>query len=353
MTHRNGTLTAMAAALLAALALGALPACKPAPAVVTSPWPVAMKERTAAKPPVPPRWPLTGLDAPDATAITRRVISVKIENNPAAKPQVGLDQADVVYESLAEGGITRFNAIFHSNQPAYLLGPVRSARLSDLDIVPQYGAMFSFAGANNVVYTKIRSAGLQELAENGGSTDCYERLKTRKAPHNLFIDLAKARTVGAAAKWPTTQTVRPFSFLRRSAEATPPVTIINIPFSDQAKAKWQYDPGTNLYLRWDRGTPHTDGETKKQLTARNVVVMWTKTTTTAKRDVAGSPTLDIELAGKGKATVFRDGVKIEGEWSAGADAPPEFHDADGTVIKLGTGNTWFQVIPTNQTITWQ
>lgn len=342
----------LAAAVSVAMVLAALPACKPRSAEVTSPWPVATSERTVAKPPVPPRWPLTGLDAPSAEETARRVISVKIENNPAAKPQVGLDQADVVYESLAEGGITRFNAIFHSKQPSYLLGPVRSARLSDLDIVPQYGAMFAFAGANGIVYAKILAAGLQELAETGGK-DAYTRVSGRKIPHNLFIDLAEARAVGKAKGWPVTQGIRPFAFDKRSPEGTPTVTVISVPFSETAKARWQYEPATRRYLRWDRGKPHVDGQTKQQYSARNVVVMWAKTTTTSKVDAAGSPTLDIDLSGKGRATVFRDGMKIEGEWQASADSPPEFRAPDGSAVKLAPGSTWFQVIPTSQNISWQ
>ena len=88
-------------------------------------WPEADTERTVAKPAEPPRWPLTGLEAPSAEAITQRVVSVKIENSAEARPQTNLQLADVVYESVTEGGITRFNAIFHSQAPE-VVGPVRS-----------------------------------------------------------------------------------------------------------------------------------------------------------------------------------------------------------------------------------
>lgn len=340
----------LASAPMAALVLLALAACTPTPAALTSPWPVATAERGVPKPPVPPRWPLTGHDAASEEVVRRRVVSVKIENSPDSKPQVGLDRADVVYESLAEGGITRFNAIFHSNAPDYLVGPVRSARLSDLHIVPQYGALFVFSGANAMVDSKVNAAGLENLSEDTGVAACYTRVLSRRAPHNLFVDIDDARSVAASKGWPTSRTVSPLAFGRGSAEETPHVGVIGVPFSDQAKARWQYDDANGVYLRWDRGKPHTDGETGKQLSAKNVVVIWAKTTTTGKRDVAGSPTLDIDLSGKGRATLFSDGVKTEGEWMAGKDAPPVLRKADGSSIKLAPGNTWFQVIPTNANI---
>jgi len=114
---------------------------------VVSNWPGATGERPAPKPAEPLVWPLTGLTAPSSEAISSRVVSVKIENSREARPQAALQSADVVYESVTEGGITRFNALFHSQAPT-TVGPVRSARLSDTDIVPQYKALFCFSGAS-------------------------------------------------------------------------------------------------------------------------------------------------------------------------------------------------------------
>ena len=137
MTRRMLVMT-----LTVILAMTALTGCKKQAEVVAS-WPAADSERSVVKPAEPPRWPLTGLEAPSAEAVTQRVVSVKIENSPEARPQTNLQLADVVYESVTEGGITRFNAIFHSQSPD-LIGPVRSARLSDTYIVPQYHALFGF-----------------------------------------------------------------------------------------------------------------------------------------------------------------------------------------------------------------
>jgi hypothetical protein len=131
----------IAIALSALLALPILGGCT-APKVIESLWPAAASERSVPRPPGTIRWPLTGLPAPSAEAITVRVVSVKIENSPAARPQTGLDMADVVYEMISEGGITRFHALFQSQVPK-VVGPVRSCRPPDLYLVPQYNSLLA------------------------------------------------------------------------------------------------------------------------------------------------------------------------------------------------------------------
>ncbi len=324
------------------------PGCRAA-VEVTSPWPVAEGERVVPKPPVPPRWPLTGLDAPSEPAVLRRVVSVKIENSPAARPQSGLAAADVVYESLAEGGITRFNALFHSQAPSSA-GPVRSARLSDLHIVPQYGALFVFSGASGSVNSRIRAAGLPNLSQDAGVSKGYTRVRNRRAPHNLYIDVAVAREVGVERGHDAERPIRALAFDRSVLPTMTQVVGISVPFSPASRASWAWDAPSRTYLRSDNGKPSTDAVTGARLAARNVVVMWAKTTEVEKRDVTGSPTLDISLSGTGRVTVFRDGLRFDGMWIAEKGAPPQFKAEDGTAIKLRPGNTWVQVIPTTANI---
>lgn len=326
----------------------AVSACGASTPALTSPWPAADAERVVPKPPVPPRWPLTGLDAPSADAMTSRVICVKIENSAASKPQTGLDQADVVYESLAEGGITRFNAIFQSRKPAQT-GPVRSARLSDSHIVPQYDGVLVYSGAAGYVTSRLRSAGVPLLDEDGAATS-LERISGKKAPHNLYLDVTKVHADAAARGYKTTTALRSFTFDLSATLPTPTVSGITIPFSDSSKASWRWDPATRTYLRTDNGKPHTDAVTGKQLSARNVCVLWAKTSATGERDTHGSSTYDIALTGSGRATVFRDGAKFDCTWSAEKGAPPQFKTEDGSVVKLRPGNTWMQVIPISGTI---
>ncbi|MCX8008041.1 MAG: DUF3048 domain-containing protein [Coriobacteriia bacterium] len=337
------------AMLITGVLVAAAAGCAASPSHVVSLWPKVDRERSVPKPPEPPRWPLTGEEAPSAEAVLRRVVSVKIENSPAARPQTNLSLADVVYESVAEGGITRFNALFHSKDPE-VVGPVRSARLSDLYIVPQYRALFVFSGASASVNARVRSAISENLSQDAGVSYPYFRSKDRSAPHNLYAVLAKVREEARRRSMPQTMTVEGLLFDRRAVEATPTITEIFIPFSPANKVTWTYDAATRTYLRVNNGAKHMDKGTGKQIAARNVVVIRAKHIPTS-RDVVGSTTYEIVLEGSGVCTVFRDGQRFEGTWTATKDAPPRFVGEDGKPILLAPGNTWIQVIQPSIDIT--
>lgn len=323
------------------------------PVELTSPWPVADSERVMPKPSAPALWPLTGMPAasPDTPANTR-IVSVKIENSPQARPQSGIQSADLVYESITEGGITRFNCLFHSTDPGEV-GPVRSARLSDTDIVPQYDALFAFSGASGSVNAAVKAAGLQNLSQDVGVTYGYRRSKDHAAPHNLYLTLAKAREEGVKRGYPAIQVLRPLQFDKRSAESSITVNKITVPFSDSNVTEWTYDVAAGRYLRVNNGRVHEDALTDGQVHARNVVVLWAKMSAVSKRDVAGSQTYDIELVGSNRCSVFRDGTRFDGTWEAAKGKPPVFTAEDGAAIRLAPGNTWFQVVPSSVNITMQ
>ena len=145
---------------------------------------------------------------------------------------------------------------------------------------------------------------------------------------------------------------RSFQFARGSRDATVQVTSVSIPFSQANRAGWTYDADEGVYLRTTNGSVHNDAETGEQARAKNVVVMWAKYTV-ASRDKVGSVTYDIGLTGEGRATVFVNGQKYDGTWSTDGSNPPRFTDESGQPIKLGVGNTWFQVIPTDVNITFE
>jgi hypothetical protein len=345
---RLRTLVATATVALAVTSL--LTGCQPKrPAEVTSAWPIATSERAVPRPPEPVLWPLSGLVAPDADAIMRRPLSVKIENSPVARPQTGLSSADVVYESVAEGGITRFNAIFQSQMPK-VLGPVRSARLSDLWIVPQYHALFVFSGASYQVNKEVRSARLPNLSQDAGVSNPYYRSSARAAPHNLYLNTSRAYAEAARRGMPVTDDVPRLQFSPRIAAQATTITVVSIPFSYANKVVWTYRPESKKYLRVNDGKRHMDDANGKQIAASNVVVLWARYLS-ASRDKLGSTTYDINLGGSGRASVFRNGERFDGTWTADNTAPPRFTAANGTPIKLAPGNTWFQVIPLNVSIT--
>ena len=325
--------------MLTALAMIALFAgCSAEEPAVTSPWPQATAERTIEKPPPPPIWPLTGMDAPDSQSVVgRRIVSVKIDNSPVARPQSGLQTADIVYESITEGGITRFNCLFQSQIPE-TVGPVRSARLSDIGLVPQYDALFVFSGASGKVNAAVRAAGLQNLSQDVGVSYGYSRSSARRAPHNLYIDLNKIREEGVRRGHPAQQSVPRVAFAGSVPATGIPAVAIGIPFSPANRADWTYDASRRVYLRNNNGAVHKDALTGEQIHAKNVVVMWAKTTP------ASAGTYDIQLVGSNRVSVFRDGIRIDGTWQADKNAPARFTAADGSVIPLAPGNTWIQVV---------
>jgi len=313
------------------------------PELVTA-WPVATTERVVPEPPVPPRWPYTGKDAPSEKAVNRRVMSIKIENSNPARPQIGLNSADVVYETVVEGGITRYNCIFHSKVPKQV-GPVRSARLSDQWIVPQYDGILFFSGRSHDVGVVLKNKDIPSL-EHGRIPAAYFRVSNRNAPHNLLIDTKKAMSEAKRKDFRVTSESKPLSFDRRSVDTTPNVERVDIPFSMANKVYWKYDEDSKKWKRWNNGAVHRDAATGKQVNADNVVVMWA-TYTQATRDKHGGMTWDIDMGGEGKVAVFKDGRRYNGTWKADRTTPPTFWDENGDEIKLKAGRTWFQVVPTD------
>jgi hypothetical protein len=339
---------AIACSLAALLMLAAIGGCT-APKTIESAWPTAKAERSVPRPAGSVRWPLTGLPAPSPEAITVRVVSVKIENSTAARPQTGLDRADIVYETVTEGGITRFNALFQSQTPP-TVGPVRSARPSDFSIVPQYMALFAHCGGDAAVRTELKNRSLFDDMDQFFNPGPYRRDKGRPAPHNLYLSIAKLRVAAVQNRgYEPTATVTGLAFAKASAPATPTITQVTVPFSSSNVVTWKFSAGTGAYARAINGKSHVDKASGKQYTARNVVILWALVQKYAAAGTA-SQVLEIQLTGSGRATVFRDGQRVDGTWRASATAPPVLRDGSGAVIELAQGNTWFQVIANDQNI---
>lgn len=342
-TTRTRLISTVLALTALAAAVALLGGCKSkVPVTVTSAWPTAEKERTVSEPQDAARWPFTGLEALDASAVSRRPLSVKIENSPAARPQFNLSSADIVYESVTEGGITRFNAIFHSTLPN-TVGPVRSARLSDIWIVPQYDALFAFSGASSSVNGAVRRAQLPNLSQDIGVSKPYSRNPQRRSPHNLMLDPAKAYEEAETRKMRTTSTLTPMQY-GRARDTSETATSATIVFSTANTSVWQYDETSGEYLRSNNGAAHMDAATGEQLSADNVVVLWAKHSMTRGRDSTGATTYDITLGGEGRVTILRDGKRYNGTWIADETTAPRFKDGSGQPIKLKPGRTWVQVI---------
>jgi len=294
-----------------------------------------------------PMLPLSGIEVEEGDPLlNQKPLSVKIENTPESRPALGITLADVVYETITEGGITRFNALFHSQMPE-AAGSVRSARNSDLSIVPQYEALFVFSGTNSLVWAGIPGT-ISSLIEEGTAGKALYRIGHKSAPHNLYLntELAFARFEERGC-YLTTQWPRGLMFGDIDASGfgdRDDAIEVFVPFSGSAfDVTWTYDPDRGRYLRYIRGAAQNDeGYGQEQIVADNIIML--SIPYVPAPDVPGKgQTYNMDFNGSGSAIIFRDGVRIDCTWETDGTHPPHFKDASGEYILLKPGKTWFQV----------
>ena len=280
--------------------------------------------------------PLTGL--PGAN---NPVVAVKVDN-VANGPQSGLNQADVVYVELVEGGLTRLVPIFASQQPTKV-GPVRSARLTDIQLLAQYGKVaFTFSGGAAEVISAIRSANVRFDAYNS-YPDVYTMDPGREAPYRFLLDVAAlaAKAPGVVAK--------DVGFRFGAAPASPatgPIAAASVTArigTTRIGADW--DAATKTWLLSRDGGPLvlTDGS---RVSTTNVLVQFVSVTSTDVSDVNGVHSPLSTTVGTGPAALFRDGVRYDGTWSRkNAAAPTTWTSTAGTPLTLAPGRTWVLLAP--------
>ncbi len=319
------------------------------------------KDASSKKAPGPPRSSLTGLVVADASVLKRPVLAIKVENSRPARPQSGLQYADIVYEELAEGGITRFVALYQS-QDAKLVGPVRSARLVDADILLEYNAMLAYSGAHHVVQDYLKKSGIVLLSHGKIGAPVFYRSKNRFAPHNLYTSttgLWRAKDASLGEPPPTDL----FRFVEQppllpspppsgsTVEPSPSSVSrgpsLAIPFSGQQTSIWKYDTTLDRYLRWQGSRKHVldDGG---QVQARNVLVLFVRVGETRIVDAAGHNSPDVVVIGSGTLRLYRNGLRIDGRWSRnGPEGRTKMTDLQGRPLALAPGPTWVELVPTD------
>jgi len=255
------------------------------------------------------------------------VLAVKVENTAAARPQVGLSQADIVFVQEVEGAQTRLVAVYHSRLPSRL-GPVRSARTTDAQLLPMFGKpALVYSGANRRVQRTLDRASLVPALR-------LTRDRRRVAPHNVFVDL---REVARTEKPGPARSIGWTFAAKASQRGRPADTVTSKVGNDTfgfAYAKGRYT------VTW-RGARYVDGDNDAVTQADNVVVMRVRNVPDGNRDVLGSASVLSETVGRGKMTLYRDGVTIDGTWSRAESAEPmRFTDAAGQDIALKPGQTW-------------
>lgn len=306
-----------------------------------------------------------------------RPLGVMIENHEDARPQSGISFADVVYEAVAEGGITRFLSVFYC-QDAGIVGPVRSARTYFLDFISEYG--------NSPLYAHVGGANQPGPADALGQIDDYgwtgyndlnqfsigfptfwrdyDRLgHTAATEHTMYSSteklwaLAKTRGLTNVDKkgqsWDGNFVKYNFKDDAKETQRGKAQTV-HLEFWDTTPnyfVDWKFDPVLNLYKRFTGGKVHIDNNTKNQLTAKNLVVLF-MTERSANDGYPGNVHLLYGTKGRGKAVFFMDGKRVNGTWEKDKrTARTLLFDENGNEIKFDRGVIWFSIMPTDGVLT--
>ncbi len=345
----------------------------PAPSITplptSTPVPTWTPEPTLTPTPSDPVNPFTGLSITKEEAAHIPIL-IKVSNSPEVRPQTGLGLADVVMEHYAEGGITRYTALYLTNLPEKV-GSVRSCRLIDIELVVIFGAgevcsgtsggvrqllkqSVSWDGSGGVISKTvwmISDLGTFECRQQRGCKLPMFRTPDKLPPHNLYANAQNAlKELQARGKnYPTlfnswTFSPQPSSDGRATSQITIPYTA--------GFVTWKYDPSTRTWLRSIAGWPHVEKLTGKQLAASNVVVVYVNhVNTLIVEDVGGAHSIQIQLWGDGPISLFRDGQILRGRWQRQGNALGlSFVDERGHPLPLKPGVTWIEFVPLNMVV---
>ena len=330
----------------------------------------------SSRPPCTTCWPLNG--APLAAGqpnVHRRSLNVRIDNAPAARPHSGTSQADVIFETLVEAGITRYEAIFHSQDPA-TIGSIRSARLSDREITPMVRGALAYSGATieETRYIQEDAAAGKYIDLNANYPCCSNAYYRRGAddagnqrvsPYNLYASSASLRQATNAAGGGAPVDVPSWGFLDSvnhigwagGMYGSGFASALRIPYEHSNGVRYAYDSATRTYARWQydpnlgREVREVDAAGNVAIAPRNIVVVFTDVWGTAIiEDSYGSTGVNIRTTGTGAVSIFRDGRRQDGTWSRATLTDAwTFTSRYGERILLSPGQTWVHMIPS----TWQ
>ncbi|WP_029289849.1 DUF3048 domain-containing protein [Cellulomonas sp. HZM] len=339
-------------ALLSAGALATLTACSGSPdpgpstaAPVTAGPSIDADKTPAPTPSVEPVWPLTGV-AVKGDVVNRAALAVKIENTSMARPQTGLDEADVVWETVVEFQVSRFIAVFHSKVPDEV-GPIRSVRPMDPIILAPMHGLLAFSGGQAGILPLIPKNGIQPLSNDRGTPGMY-RTHDRAAPHNVY---GTPKTFWKSANEDHQDSPgEQFLFAREADQATAVMsgssaTKLTYHLSAAANPQWSWDGDANKWLR-SEGTAPATARNGKRLSATNVVTIVAAHPDSGFNAQGGAPVPTYKLVGHGTGLIATGGKTIKVEWKKAAnDQPLRLFLENGDPATLAPGNTWVELVP--------
>ena len=316
-------------------------------------------ESNGATPKTPPVWSLTGLPGPDDAQI-QPIVVVKIENDPVVRPQTGLERADLIFEELVEGGMTRFAAIYQSDLPEQV-GPVRSVRHVDVAIAEPMADAFVFSGGARRTMKFVKRKIPTTISVINEGAPGMERVSTIPAPHNIFLNMQEMLDSIAAKNTASTGFfVRPeanpvaASPAASASGSTQPsstaltgksVTDVGVVFSSFAGPNWKWNATDKLWMRSEGIKPflNKDG---KQFGTNNLMIIEVREIDAGYKGQTGGYVPRTVLTGSGRAWVLSDGKAVEVAWNKPfVDAQMELTDLDGNPFTMPTGRTWVELLP--------
>ena len=280
-----------------------------------------------------------------------RPLAIMVQNSPKARPHSGLIYADMVFEVVAEGGVTRYVTLFSSND-ADIIGPVRSARIQFMEIARSFDPIYTFWGTYPEGYDAMKRMDMDVLDANSDryvpytSAGWRDPSRADALEHTAFIDTHGIKRDAAKFGYSLEGGQSPMAFKIDAPESQRGnISNINVDFSSSSYiVDFLYDKSTNKYLKWLAKEPHVDFETGQPITLSNVIVLITDMSV---MDSAGR--MNVRTTGKhsdGEAYYFMDGDVIEGTWARGSIFDPfEFNDAEGNKVLFNRGSTWVCIIP--------
>lgn len=335
MVAAGAVVLVAAAATVAVLAGGDggdEPASSPAPSSDTAPEPVL---------------PLLGTPG---SVPARAALAVKIDNTEQGRPPSGLTDADVVFEEMVEGGLTRLLAVYQSQDPE-TVGPVRSARSTDLSILAELGRpLFAWSGANPTFAAAVGAADIIDVGA-GAAPEAYRRADDRRAPYNLYAAPGLLRDAGAGDAAAGTPPDPVFAYRETGVPLSGPGAETADGFRTAATGAlatdiaWSWDAGGEAWMRDQNGSAHLD-ESGDPVRAANVVVRFTPYGDSGVRDSTGALVPEASAVGEGDAWLLSGGRAQPGRWhKPSADAVTTYTDSAGQPLLLAPGTTWVEVLP--------
>ncbi len=292
--------------------------------------------------------PLTGEPVSDQGATTKAVTAIMLENSPDARPQSGLKDAEIVYEAVAEGGITRFLALYQQHQPE-VIGPVRSIRMYYVDWLTPYNASVAHVGGSAAALQLVRNGGYRDI-DQFFNASYYRRASDRYAPHNVYTSFSKLSELNSAKGYNSSEP-KPFDRADDEKDPVQDGTAVDLKISGPLyNSSYKYDASSKMYSRSQAGAPHLDREAG-QIQAKVVIALRVAMTRVMEDGYRES----ITTTGSGEAMIFQNGHANKVTWYKDSrEAQLRFVDGAGAPFKLARGTTWISAIPTsNGNVTWQ